>query len=279
MFGFNKKNGNAQSGGDKPRDINEAFMLHYAPYTVPSFKFKVRDSDDIPPIDDPDAKRLAILARTVDEQREKDPYIGAKLAGKEIYANLIEMLKTEKGVHIESLLAVIGAVGGYECMSGIMTALDAVLAEGNTLAGAGGALSILVADTMSGEKYLFGDCVGNEFCMFCMNAAKASEPPLSMLKPLSELAAKTAGSHEYWATPFNSVVGTSPKALSEMFRGKFETTFSVFCVYPQERVIAMAIAAQLAVEQAANVMGSDGLSKAMSIIAEFGWRTSHYIGD
>lgn len=253
-------------------------MRHYAPYTLPGFKFVPRGEDALSRIDGEDAQKLRILARTVDEKRGQDPYIGAKLAGREIYANLIEMLKTEKGVHIESLLAVIGAMGGYECMNGIMTALNAVLAEGVSLAEAGFALSVFVCETKSDEMLLLGDRAGKEFCTFYMTAARTSEPPFDKLKPLSVRAADTGGTPEYWKTPFDEVIGKSPRELSEMFRGKFEPTFDIFCVYPQERMMAWALAAQSAVEQAAKVISSDGFETSMSILAEYGWRTSHFIG-
>lgn len=256
------------------QQINELFTRAYAPYSLPDFKPTVRSMDELPELDEPDGDKLRILAHTVDTKRAEDPLVGAKLAGREIYANLIEMLKTEKGVHIESLLAVIGAVGGYECMNGIMTALNAVLAAGYPLSAAG-ALSIFIAECKSGEKLLFGDRVGNQFCAFCMNAAKLSESPYEALKPLAEKAAETGGTPEYWETPFNKTVGGTPKELSEMFRGKFETTFKIFSRYPQERMLAWSVAAQTAVDKAREIVGLD---TAMNIISEFGWRTSHYIG-
>lgn len=256
------------------QQINELFMRAYAPYSLPDFKPSVRSMDELPELDEPDGDKLRILAHEVDVKRAEDPLVGVKLAGQEIFANLIEMLKTEKGVHIESLLAVIGAVGGYECMNGIMTALNAVLANGYPLSAAG-ALSIFIAECKSGEKLLFGDRAGNQFSAFCMNAAKLSESPYEALKPLAEKAASTGGTPEYWETPFNKTVGATPKELSEMFRGKFETTFKIFCRYPQERMLAWSVAAQTAVDKAREIVGLD---TAMGIISEFGWRTSHYIG-
>lgn len=288
MFGFFKKNNaseppkstETETGAEaKMKALNTAFMRCYAPYTLPDFTYTPRDIGDIPLDDVPDSEKLRILAHEVDMRRKDDPYIGAKLAGQEIYANLLEMLKTEKGVHIESLLAVIGAAGGYECMYGIMTTFYRLLDETKLTVAAGGALSIFIAETKSGEKLLFGDRIGNEFCLFCMNAAKSSEPPIEALKPLSARSAATAGSPEYWKTPFDDKDGSSPKELSDMFCGKFNVTFKTFCLYPQERMIAWSIAAQLAVEQASKVISPDGFNTAMSIISEYGWRTSHFIGE
>lgn len=256
-------------------DIEKVFMTHYAPYTFPDFKPTVRSMDDLPEIDEPDGDKLRILANQVDVKRAEDAYIGAKLAGQELFENVIAMLKNDKGVQIEGLLAVIGAAGGHECMSGIIDSLNVVLTSGVSLGEAGGALSIYIAETKDGEKFLFGDRVGNQFAAFCMNAAKITEPPFEILKPLSEKSASCAGAPEYWETPFNKTIGGTPKELSEAARGKFETTFKVFCRYPQERMLAWAMAAQIAVDKAREIVGLD---TAMNIIAEFGWRTSHYIG-
>lgn len=285
MFGFSKKKGgspeNKEAANDtdaKVKALNDAFIRLYAPYTLPGCKLTPRDINEIPLDGVPDAEVLRVLAHQVDIQRETDPLVGAKLAGREIYANLLEMLKTEKGVHIESLLAVIGSVGGYECMNGIMTVFNKLLAELGLSVTVGGALSIFIAETEDGGKYLFGDCAGNEFCLFCMNAAKTPEPPIEALKPLSARSASTAGTPEYWQTPFDDKVKSSPKELAEMFRGKFDTTYRTFCLYPQERMVAWSIAAQLAVEQASRVISPNGFETAMSIISEYGWRTSHFIG-
>ncbi len=275
-MGFFKKQDNETPPNMSAEQINKEFMRHYAPYTLPDFKPSVRSEDELPTFDEPDGDKLRILVREVDLRREKDPYVGIKLAGREIYANLIETLKSDKGVHIESMLAVIGAVGGYECMGGIMSALNAVIDSGVPLATAG-AMSIFIAETKSGEKLLLGDRVGNEFCTFCMNAAKITEPPFEALKPLSVRAAQTGGTPEYWETPFNETVGGSPKEFSEAFKGRFEATLNTFCRYPQERMLAWSVAAQITVEKAREVISPNGLDKAMSIISEFGWRTSHYI--
>ena len=282
MFGFHKKKGDNKNANTNnsaepeaaAKKISEEFMRNYAPYMLPDFKYEPRKESEMPKFDD---QKLGVLAYQVELRRREDIHAGSSLAGREIYANLLEMLKTEKGVHIESLLAVIGAAGGYECMNGIMTALNAVLAVGYPLAAAG-ALSIFIAESKNGEKNLFGDRVAMEFASFYMTAAKISEPPMDKLQPLSAAAAQTCGSPEYWETPFKERVGASPRELSEAFRGKFETTFKIFCRYPQERMLAWAIAAQFAVEQANSVITPNGKETALSILAEYGWRTSHFIG-
>ncbi|MDE6733650.1 MAG: hypothetical protein K2J77_12360 [Oscillospiraceae bacterium] len=257
--------------------INEIFTQAYAPYELPGFKYEPRSESEMPQFED---KRLGILAYQVELRRREDIHAGATLAGREIYANLIEMLKTEKGVHIESLLAVIGSVGGFWSMRAIMQGLNAVLESGvvkgdTALAVAGEALSIYLCTTNSGEGYMFGDKIAREFCSFYMTAAKSSEAPFDVLQPLSARASSTCGSPEYWATPFDDKVGKSPREISEIFRERFYNIFELYCRYPQDRMLAFAIAAQLAVEQAAKIIEKE---TALSLLAEYGWRTSHFVG-
>lgn len=259
------------------QQIDEIFTRAYAPYELSDFKYEPRPESEMPQFED---KKLGVLAYQVELRRKEDIFAGAKLAGREIYANLLEMLKTDKGVHIESLLAVIGSVGGFWCMRAIIQGLHEVLESGvvkgdTALAVAGEALSIYLCETNNGESFMFGDKVAREFCAFYMTAANSPEPPFEALKPLSARASSTSGSPEYWQTPFDETVGKSPRELSEMFREKFFEIFEIYCRYPQERMIAFAMAAQLAVEKAREIIGLD---TAMSIISEYGWRTSHYFG-
>lgn len=254
--------------------IQQLFTLNYAPYLTENFKDTPRDFDDLPPLDIPER----YVARAVDERRAEHPYAGADLAAKEIFLNLTNWLNSEKGVHAETLLAVLGSIGGRECCRGIMTALGAVagtLGQGYLKAGELFALGIMIADSNSGEKYLLGDKIANEFCSFYMTAAKDNTHPFEVLKPLSEKCASTVGSKEYWNTPFEEYVSDDPKVLADCFEGKFEVTFATYCRYPHERMMAMALAAQKAVDETLKFMPKD---RAMSILAEFGWRTSHYIG-
>ncbi len=257
--------------------INEIFTQNYAPYELPGFKYEPRAESEMPQFED---KRLGILAYQVELRRREDIHAGATLAGREIYANLIEMLKTEKGVHIESLLAIIGSVGGFWSMRAVMQGLNAVLESGvvkgdTALAAAGEALSIYLCSTNSGENYMFGDKIAREFCSFYMTAAKSSEPPFDALKPLSARASSTCGSSEYWVTPFDDKVGKSPREISEIFRERFFDIFELYCRYPQDRMLAFAMAAQLAVEQAEKIIEKE---TALSILAEYGWRTAHFVG-
>lgn len=252
--------------------FEDEFMRRYAPFRLEGFVIPERKFEDIPLLD-PNHPELRNMAFAADQHRKNDPYAGAKIAGEEIFLNITNWLRDEKGVHAETLLAIIGALGGLECRRGIITALKSM--AGGKGESASGVLSIYIATVKSGEKYLFGDRVAGEFISFYMTAACDNNISLSFVEPLSAKCAETGGTPEYWITPFGEYVAFSPKEIAEKLGNRFEVTFGTYTRYPVERMMAMACAAQKAVKMAEELMPKD---RAMAILAEFGWRTSHYIG-
>lgn len=89
------------------------------------------------------------LLHAIEERRKADPLIGAKLGGKEIFQRLLNGMKGDRGVHIESLLCALGALAGYSCQASI-----------RAQAVAKGLPEISAFFTVSGEDgrtYFFGD--------------------------------------------------------------------------------------------------------------------------
>ena len=65
-----------------------------------------------------DMKEAAIQAG-INKQKQSDPLIAEKIAGKEIIAQLLATMKNEKGVHAESLFCALGALAGYACQASV----------------------------------------------------------------------------------------------------------------------------------------------------------------
>jgi hypothetical protein len=65
------------------------------------------------------ARWEAQLLERVKEMAPSDPLIGAKVGGKELAARLIEAMKTDRGVHAESLMCAAGALAGYSCQAAV----------------------------------------------------------------------------------------------------------------------------------------------------------------
>ncbi|MBR1862594.1 MAG: hypothetical protein IJ806_00700 [Ruminococcus sp.] len=252
------------------QELMEEFNRFYAPFTVPGTEIPPRTEEEMTGIDD-EQPLLRSLARRTDMKRSEDPYIGAKLAGSEILESLVQvMAKTGKGVHAPTLLAILGACGGRELCKGILTSL-AKMGDGQPAA----QLGVYIVGTKSGERYLIGDLAGAQFCNFYLNAAADGSDPYEVLLPISKKAAETLGTEDYWQTKFNKLIGADPLQLSKSFEGNFDKTLAVFTRFPAERMLSFAIAVQQALEQTDKVMDR---REAMKIVAEYGWRTSHFIG-
>ncbi|MFL9865086.1 hypothetical protein PQR67_12990 [Paraburkholderia fungorum] len=67
---------------------------------------------------------MTAMLRTIAAMQADDPLIGAKVAGQEVFHRLMEMLKTERGVNVESLFTGLGALAGFSCQMGIRAAYD-----------------------------------------------------------------------------------------------------------------------------------------------------------
>jgi hypothetical protein len=59
------------------------------------------------------------LMKAIKEKKKQDPLAGVKIGSKELNQRLINGLKSKKGVHIESLLAILGSLAGYSCHVGL----------------------------------------------------------------------------------------------------------------------------------------------------------------
>lgn len=92
------------------------------------------------------------LSHAIRERRKKDPLVGAKLGGKEVAHQLQAMVKRDGRIHIETLLACVGALGGFACHMAIRESV----VDGGELAEKE---AFVIADGTDGKRYFFGDLV------------------------------------------------------------------------------------------------------------------------
>jgi len=82
---------------------------------------------------------------------KEDPLIGAKIGSKEVTQRLLAGMKTERGVHVESLLCALGSVSGYACQAAVRAQAAAKgLAE---------TAPFICASAQEGDNYYFGDAL------------------------------------------------------------------------------------------------------------------------
>ena len=139
---------------------------------------------------------------------------------------------------------------------------------------AAGLLDIMIVETESGESYVMGDRIGNTFLSFYYTAADDNNISIDNLINLSGKISVQIGTDDYWKTLFAEYVPESPEELLKLFDDKFEQSLRRYCFSPQERLIAFAVAAQKVVKQAEVIMEKE---RALDIIADYGWRTAHFL--
>jgi hypothetical protein len=100
----------------------------------------MNDSDDVAKI------FLGVLA----QERVKNPVVGAQAASRKIVQRLLDDLKDERGVHVESLLAALGSLAGYACQMSVR----ALLIDGH---GMPEEKAFVIVETQDGSRYFFGD--------------------------------------------------------------------------------------------------------------------------
>lgn len=91
------------------------------------------------------------LIRAIRERSPEDPLIGAKIGAREIFQRLLNGLKKEEGVHMESLLTILGSLSGYACQA----SLRAQAREKNLPETA----VFQIVTTRDGGRYFFGDAL------------------------------------------------------------------------------------------------------------------------
>ncbi len=93
----------------------------------------------------------AALLRQIAEQSKTDPLVGAKIGSKELTQRLIQAMKTDRGVHIESLLCALGSLAGYSCQASVRAqAISQGLPETALLTR---------IETTHGKTFFFGDAL------------------------------------------------------------------------------------------------------------------------
>jgi hypothetical protein len=126
-----------------------------------------------------------------------DPLAKVKLGGREIFHRTTQGLKNERGVHIESLLACLGALAGYAC--------QVCVRENNARTGAPSPESgLTVASGADGRRYFFGDALNRPLAedrysvwSIIAGAVQQLDKPLPDVEGIFKHVASTVGGAEF----------------------------------------------------------------------------------
>lgn len=143
------------------------------------------------------------LLRQIKEKSKDDPLIGAKIASKEILQRILEAMKSEKGVHTESLISAIGSLAGYSCQASIRGLMMLNKQDPNG--------AFIKAEGVDGKTYFFGDHLNkplaeNKISVWSLAAAGAQDAGNKELIDINEIfshVTKTIGSEEFGVPRIN----------------------------------------------------------------------------
>jgi hypothetical protein len=145
---------------------------------------KKRGERKDPPLNTPMRPQDEALLRAIEEQRKTDPLVGAKIGSKEVVQRLLKGMKSERGVHIESLLCVLGSLAGYACQADLRSqAKKRGMPETSAL---------MVIGTKDGKNFFFGDPLNkalaeSKFSIWSLAAGAAQHNGCTKLPDVAEI--------------------------------------------------------------------------------------------
>lgn len=199
------------------------------------------------------------LLRAIEEKRKTDPLIGAKLGGKEVFQRLLQGMKGERGVHIESLLCALGALAGYSCQANLRAqAVEKGLPETAALITVGGT---------NGKDYFFGDPLNqalaeSQYSVWGIAAGAAKHNGCTTLPDINSIFAhvtETVGTDAFGIPrlPEGRVTTDTPINYLKVLWPALLPVATMFCRQPTEWPILFAVAIQEAFDAGKEVLPPD----------------------
>ncbi|HEV7405033.1 MAG TPA: hypothetical protein VGO11_18970 [Chthoniobacteraceae bacterium] len=195
---------------------------------------------------DPELWEAELLER-VKEMSGDDPIIGAKVGGKELVQRMIAAMKTERGVHLESILGALGSLAGYACQASVRAQARARGLDER-------ALFYMEAKGTDGKVYFFGDELNkplaeDPYSVWSLVAGAAQAAGCKEIPRPGEIfehVVKTLGSPEFGLPrlPPEHPIHDTPLNYVEVFWPKIFPMISRFCPDPAHWPILLGLAIQ-----------------------------------
>jgi len=206
----------------------------------------------------PDPKTTALI-NAIRERSKEDPFVGVKLGSKEMLQRIINAMKNEHGVHVESLLCALGALAGYSCQANLRAQ---ALAKGISETAA-----FQMVATADGKKYFFGDplneaLVKSKYSVLGLAAYAAQEAGAKEFLDINEIFNYTSsvlGQPEFGMPRFpeNHSAGDSPLNYLKALWPAIFPMVKLFCPNPSEWPILFGLAIQEAITMGKSVIEPD----------------------
>jgi hypothetical protein len=178
------------------------------------------------------------------------------LGGREVFLRIMNGMKDQRGVHIESLLTCLGALAGYAC--------QAAVREANVSAGAKSPESgLTVATGADGRKYFFGDPLNrplaeNRHSVWSLTAGAIQQlgKPLPNVEDIFKHVAGTVGGDQFGIPrlPDGHRAGDTPINFLKAVWPQILPIAQKFCDEPAHLPIVFGLAIQHAILMAKDVI-------------------------
>lgn len=197
------------------------------------------------------------LMNAISEKKKNDPFIGVKIGSKELVQRLMQELKNEKGVHVESLLAIIGSLAGYSCHAAFREELisSGKHPEKEVFTIIGGA---------DGNQYYFSDLPNQPLVegqasiwgLVAGNTQHSQETDLLDIDAIFSYVSSTVGGKEFGIPRIHDQhkPGELPVNYVKSIWHPILPLIDKFCDRPIERPILLGLAAQRAIEMTKHVI-------------------------
>jgi hypothetical protein len=211
----------------------------------------------------------AALHKAVAERKKRDPLAGLKIGGKEVTQRLIRSLRDEKGVHIETLLTILGALAGFSCQMSIREELTQQSGERLTNQ------PFLVVSGADGKNYYFGDALNrplaeSQWSIWALSVGAAQHMGSSALPDINDIfrhVSETVGSDRFGIprVPESHQASDLPINFVKMNWPKMLPLVAEFCDRPAQWPVLLGIAIQQALYLGKGIIDP---SLAVSIVME-----------
>jgi hypothetical protein len=101
---------------------------------------------------DNEVQKIALLDAAIENERANNPMAPLKIGAQELVEMLITVMKTERGVHVESLLAALGSLAGFCCVDSALK--QAIALNKNTRE-----CGIVDVEMSDGQRFYTGDAI------------------------------------------------------------------------------------------------------------------------
>jgi hypothetical protein len=216
-------------------------------------KSQPKTSGNAAATDDPVA---AAMKRAIAEQKKKDPLAGLKIGSKEINQRLISMLKDDRGVHVETLLTILGAVAGYACQFSVREEFvkPGTLPENK---------AFVIAEAKNGRRYFFGDALNKPLAEakysvwgLAAGAAQNLGKPVPDINDIFKHVSATVGGDQFGIQrlPDSHRPGDLPINYLKVFWPQILPLASQYCDHPYELPVLFGLAIQETIVMAKTVI-------------------------